>query len=352
MSPRLVLLGGAARRSPSSLPPSPTRRSATGSQPRVRTGYQAADERQGRALRRAPGRRREGARGTRAPAAARCCCSRSSPTRRSPTRCRPRASTSPTRRAAARVLVAPAGGARPAGVRQSSATSTPTAAARSSRATASGRSSASRSRPATSPTTSSSTRRAGSATCSTAAGRPVLGQADQATNACCRRDAARSRAQRRRRGAPLHGRGRLRRLPRRRPPTARRASGIPTWRPPAAGPYAAFPRYPGLLDRAQAPFQAAGLKVPWYISRGNHDGLIQGNAPASTDLLPRDRGRLPEGLPERGVRPAVVRRASPPTSCSPRSTTRRSSAAAAGRRPERRARSRPPVSSPRPSTRR
>jgi metallophosphoesterase (TIGR03767 family) len=55
--------------------------------------------------------------------------------------------------------------------------------------------------------------------------------------------------------------------------------------PGNAGPYAAFPRYPGLLERAQAPFQAAGLKVPWFISRGNHDGLIQGNAPASTDLF-------------------------------------------------------------------
>jgi len=54
---------------------------------------------------------------------------------------------------------------------------------------------------------------------------------------------------------------------------------------PAAGLYAAFPRYPGLLDAAQAPFDAAGLDVPWYISRGNHDGLVQGNAPASTDLF-------------------------------------------------------------------
>jgi metallophosphoesterase (TIGR03767 family) len=53
----------------------------------------------------------------------------------------------------------------------------------------------------------------------------------------------------------------------------------------APGAYAAFPRYPGLLDAAQAPFDAAGLDVPWYISRGNHDGLIQGNAPASTDLF-------------------------------------------------------------------
>jgi metallophosphoesterase (TIGR03767 family) len=53
----------------------------------------------------------------------------------------------------------------------------------------------------------------------------------------------------------------------------------------AGGPYAAFPRYPGLLERAQNAFTAEGLKVPWYIARGNHDGLVQGNAPASTDLF-------------------------------------------------------------------
>ena len=54
---------------------------------------------------------------------------------------------------------------------------------------------------------------------------------------------------------------------------------------PTPGPYAAFPRYPGLLEAAQRPFQAAGLDMPWYISRGNHDGLIQGNAAASEDLF-------------------------------------------------------------------
>ena len=47
-----------------------------------------------------------------------------------------------------------------------------------------------------------------------------------------------------------------------------------------AGPYAAWPRYPGLMDRAQAPFQAEGLRVPSYITFGNHDGLAQGNAAA------------------------------------------------------------------------
>jgi metallophosphoesterase (TIGR03767 family) len=54
---------------------------------------------------------------------------------------------------------------------------------------------------------------------------------------------------------------------------------------PSAGGYTAFPGFPGLMDRAQAPFEAQGLKVPWLISRGNHDGLVQGNAPASTDLF-------------------------------------------------------------------
>jgi metallophosphoesterase (TIGR03767 family) len=46
--------------------------------------------------------------------------------------------------------------------------------------------------------------------------------------------------------------------------------------PTAASPYASFPRYPGLLDRAQRPFTAQGLKVPWYAVRGNHDGLVSG----------------------------------------------------------------------------
>jgi metallophosphoesterase (TIGR03767 family) len=55
--------------------------------------------------------------------------------------------------------------------------------------------------------------------------------------------------------------------------------------PPTGGLYAAFPRYPGLMEAAQQPFRAAGIDVPWYISRGNHDGLVQGNAPASEDLF-------------------------------------------------------------------
>jgi hypothetical protein len=47
------------------------------------------------------------------------------------------------------------------------------------------------------------------------------------------------------------------------------------------GNYAGWPEYPGLMDRAQEPFDAAGLAVPSYIAIGNHDGLVQGNAAAN-----------------------------------------------------------------------
>ncbi|MEA2442048.1 MAG: hypothetical protein QOH76_3472 [Thermoleophilaceae bacterium] len=45
-----------------------------------------------------------------------------------------------------------------------------------------------------------------------------------------------------------------------------------------------FPLKPGLLDRARAPFSAAGLKMPWLTAYGNHDGLVQGNFPQSFKL--------------------------------------------------------------------
>jgi uncharacterized repeat protein (TIGR01451 family) len=41
--------------------------------------------------------------------------------------------------------------------------------------------------------------------------------------------------------------------------------------------WADWPSYPGLMDRAQLPFTAAGLDVPSYVTNGNHDGLVQGN---------------------------------------------------------------------------
>jgi metallophosphoesterase (TIGR03767 family) len=54
--------------------------------------------------------------------------------------------------------------------------------------------------------------------------------------------------------------------------------------PPAPSPYGDWPRYPSFLDRAQQPFQAEGVNVPWYTARGNHDGLVTGNAPATFAL--------------------------------------------------------------------
>jgi metallophosphoesterase (TIGR03767 family) len=43
-----------------------------------------------------------------------------------------------------------------------------------------------------------------------------------------------------------------------------------------------FPNYPGLLSRAIKPFTAQGIGLPWVQTFGNHDGLVQGNAPANT----------------------------------------------------------------------
>src|SRR3954447_17248017 len=54
--------------------------------------------------------------------------------------------------------------------------------------------------------------------------------------------------------------------------------------PDPSSPFVAFPRYPGLMDRAQQPFATPGLKVPYYVSRGNHDGEIQGNIAATFAL--------------------------------------------------------------------
>jgi 3',5'-cyclic AMP phosphodiesterase CpdA len=42
------------------------------------------------------------------------------------------------------------------------------------------------------------------------------------------------------------------------------------------GRYGALPSYPGLLEHAQQPFVARGLRMPWFAARGNHDGLAAG----------------------------------------------------------------------------
>jgi metallophosphoesterase (TIGR03767 family) len=45
-----------------------------------------------------------------------------------------------------------------------------------------------------------------------------------------------------------------------------------------------WPQYPGLMDRAQQQFTAAGLAVPSYVAFGNHDGLVQGNQAANASF--------------------------------------------------------------------
>jgi metallophosphoesterase (TIGR03767 family) len=47
------------------------------------------------------------------------------------------------------------------------------------------------------------------------------------------------------------------------------------------GSHAAWPKYPGLMDKAQQAFTAAGVDVPSYVAFGNHDALVQGNAAAN-----------------------------------------------------------------------
>ncbi len=44
------------------------------------------------------------------------------------------------------------------------------------------------------------------------------------------------------------------------------------------GAFASWPSYPNLMDAAQTEFTAAGLDVPHYVTFGNHDALVQGNA--------------------------------------------------------------------------
>jgi metallophosphoesterase (TIGR03767 family) len=47
-----------------------------------------------------------------------------------------------------------------------------------------------------------------------------------------------------------------------------------------------YPVVTGLLDAARAPFQAKGVGTGWYAVFGNHDPLLQGNAPAFVGGVP------------------------------------------------------------------
>ena len=45
--------------------------------------------------------------------------------------------------------------------------------------------------------------------------------------------------------------------------------------------YTGLRDFPDLLERAQKPFDATGLGMPWYSAVGNHDALVQGNSPSA-----------------------------------------------------------------------
>jgi hypothetical protein len=69
------------------------------------------------------------------------------------------------------------------------------------------------------------------------------------------------------------------------------------------GRYADWPRYRGLMDRAQQTFTPVGVRrggtpVPTYVANGNHDGLVQGNQ-ASTSFI--------EGIALGCIKPVVPR---------------------------------------------
>jgi uncharacterized repeat protein (TIGR01451 family) len=52
-----------------------------------------------------------------------------------------------------------------------------------------------------------------------------------------------------------------------------------------AGQYADWPTYTGLMDRAQQlTITPVGLDVPWYLTNGNHDVLVQGNEDANREF--------------------------------------------------------------------
>ncbi|MEV0459197.1 TIGR03767 family metallophosphoesterase [Catellatospora methionotrophica] len=58
---------------------------------------------------------------------------------------------------------------------------------------------------------------------------------------------------------------------------------------------AGFPSVPHLTSAARRQFRATGLGMPWYPAYGNHDALVQGNAPVDTPLFGDDMRELAVG---------------------------------------------------------
>ena len=74
-----------------------------------------------------------------------------------------------------------------------------------------------------------------------------------------------------------------------------------------------FPHLPGLLERALAPFRAAGLRMPWLGCHGNHEEVSQGVGIVTPALAAAMVGfhkpiGLPDGLDRDSVIETFVRR--------------------------------------------
>ena len=94
-----------------------------------------------------------------------------------------------------------------------------------------------------------------------------------------------------------------------RAPTSTPATGIRTRPRPAPARTRRSRATPGCWIARRRRSRPQGLDVPWYVSRGNHDGLIQGNAPASTDLFRSIAVGCLKVVPDAAGRPGAVRRA-------------------------------------------
>lgn len=64
-----------------------------------------------------------------------------------------------------------------------------------------------------------------------------------------------------------------------------------------------FPDYPGLLPEGVKPFRATGVGLPWLQTFGNHDGLMQGNAPRNEAFNAVAVGPLKFDGPPPGIDP-------------------------------------------------
>ena len=62
-----------------------------------------------------------------------------------------------------------------------------------------------------------------------------------------------------------------------------------------------WPALPGFIDAAMTPFSSPGVGLPWLTCFGNHDGLVQGNAPGNAGINAIATGTLKPTLPPAGL---------------------------------------------------